>query len=175
MRVDVAHAIQQEHVGLRTRARHIEAPALGASRRRQHARGDQSQVQILPGVQRQARDLCAVHHVAQRAAIGFQQRRRRVDFHHLQNAAYLQSQINVRDLVHLYQNVLLGHLLKAWDLQNKRILRGSQLQKLKAPIAVADSFRLGICGQTRKRQFRAGNRRPALILYEPGNASGRGS
>src|SRR6266852_3282085 len=82
--IDVANAIQQEHVGLRTRAGDIEASTLRTRSRWDGPWRYQSQVQILARVERQARDLCAGHHVAQCAAIGFQQRHgSRSDFDHL--------------------------------------------------------------------------------------------
>ena len=39
LRIDDADAVEQEHVGLRARPRHIEAATLGARRRREYARG----------------------------------------------------------------------------------------------------------------------------------------
>ena len=39
LRIDDADAVEQEHVGLRARPRHIEAATLCAGRRREYARG----------------------------------------------------------------------------------------------------------------------------------------
>ena len=112
--IDVAHAVKQEDVGLRTGSGHVEAATLCASGGGQHARGQKSEVQILAGVQGHIRYHFALDDVAQRTPIIFQQGNcAAADFYGLANAANLKRGLNVRDLVDFHDDAFHNELLEA--------------------------------------------------------------
>ena len=103
--IDHADTIQQEDIGLRSRPSHIESTALRSSGGGQRARREQRQIQILAGVEWHALDGVGVHYIAECALVGLQQRRHPCHFDGLRYIANLETELRVRDLIHLDHRV----------------------------------------------------------------------
>ena len=123
-------------------------------------------------VQRHVAYNLALHHIAQGASIGLQQRNGFAgNFDGFRNTADLKRSIHVRDLVHLDHDIVHYNFLEPVGFHLEGVHSWSQLQELKTTVAIAYGSNLGVRRNAGERQFRARNQRSGLVFYGTGYAS----